>query len=139
MDVRGQTSTHRLRDEFGEWALNFANQFIFPARVKVTHRDKVDRALIRLYESSGRTDIFPAQPDKEFTVKGKQYPMNARQYTRYCEERGTAAYAAIKGVVSSERYAGMSDEDRADAIKDAISASNKQIDTQYKEMLGALD
>jgi hypothetical protein len=113
VNVWGQTTT---KDTFSEWALDFANKFILPTNIKVTNRDAVDRELIRVVESTGVTDFLPSDGNKYFTVKGQRYNMNARQYAEYSQERGQAAYAAIKEVMSSPVYMNASDESKADML-----------------------
>ena len=136
VDVWGRTAEN---DAFGEWALNFANSFILPTRIKITNRDAVDNELIRLVESTGSTNILPSDGDKYFTVKGKKYTMNAWQYTQYSRERGQASYAALKEIMRSDAYRQATDEERAAMLEKALKAAQKQVSTRWKEILGAFD
>ena len=136
VDVWGRTTQ---KDSFGEWALDFANKFILPTQVKVTNRDSVDRELIRVVESTGVTDFLPSDGNKYFTVNKQKYTMNARQYTQYSQERGQAAYAALKDTMAGASYKNASDEQKAAMLKKAIDAAYKQVSSQWKEKLGAYD
>ncbi len=132
--VTGET---RTQNSFGAWALDFANQFIFPGKVTVKNRDAVDEALIDLYESTGNVQIFPTLPNKYFKISTQpRYDMTASEYTDYCISRGNASYAAIKALMSSARYARMSDEERAEAIGDAITKAEATVSNEYKERFG---
>lgn len=134
--VTGET---RTQNSFGAWALDFANQFIFPGKVTVKNRDAVDEALIDLYESTGNVQIFPTLPNKYFKISTQpRYDMTASEYTDYCISRGNASYAAIKALMSSARYARMSDEERAEAIGDAITKAEATVSNEYKERFGLL-
>ena len=136
VDVWGRTN---VKDSFGEWALDFANKFILPTNIKVTNRDAVDNELIRIVESTGQVDFLPSDGAKYFKVKGETYKMNAKQYTEYSQERGQYAYAALKEVMTSPAYSAASDEERYNMLKKAIDAAYKQVNTIWKEKLGAFD
>ena len=127
------------KTSFADWALDFANKFILPVNVKVANRDAVDRELIRIVESTGNTDFLPSDGNKYFTVNKKKYKMNAKQYTEYSQERGQASYAALKEVMRSAAYKNASDEARADMLTKALKAAHKQVDTRWKDILGAFD
>jgi hypothetical protein len=136
VDVWGRTDT---KDSFSEWAWDFANKFILPTNVKVTNRDSVDNELIRVVESTGVTDFLPSDGNKYFTVNKQKYTMNAKQYTQYSQERGQAAYVALKDVMASASYKTASDEQKATMLKKAIDAAYKQVNNSWKEKLGAYD
>ena len=136
VNVWGQTNT---KDSFVDWALDFANKFILPTNVKVTNRDAVDNELIRVVESTGVTDFLPSDGNKYFTVNKQKYTMNAKQYTEYSQERGQAAYAALKDTMASASYKQASDEDKAALLKKALDNAYKVVNNQWKEKLGAYD
>ena len=134
VDVWGRTDT---KDSFGDWALDFANKFILPTNIKVTNRDAVDNELIRVVESTGVTDFLPSDGNKYFIVNKQRYEMDAKQYAQYSQERGQAAYAAIKDTMASASYKNASDENKAAMLKKALDAAYKQVSNQWKEKLGA--
>ena len=134
VDVWGRTDT---KDTFGEWAWDFFNKFVLPTNVKVTNRDSVDNELIRVVESTGVTDFLPSDGNKYFTVNKQKYTMNAKQYTEYSQERGQAAYAALKDTMASASYKNASDEDKAAMLKKALDSAYKVVNNTWKEKLGA--
>lgn len=136
VNVWGRTDT---KDSFGAWALDFANKFILSTNVKITNRDAVDNELIRVVESTGNVDFLPSDGSKSFTVKGQKYTMNAKQYTQFSQERGQAAYAALKDVMVSSAYQSATDEEKASMLKKALDAAYKQVNNVWKERLGAYD
>ena len=136
VNIWGQTST---KDSFGDWALDFANKFILPTNIKVTNRDAVDNELIRVVESTGNADFLPSDGAKYFKVNGETYKMNASQYTQYSQERGQAAYAALKDVMAGASYKTASDEQKAEMLKKALDNAYKQVNNVWKEKLGAYD
>ncbi len=136
VDVWGRTDK---KDTFGEWAWDFANKFILPTNVKTTNRDAVDNELIRIVESTGVTDFLPSDGAKYFTVNKVKYEMNAKQYSQYSQDRGQAAYAALKDTMASASYKMASDEQKASMLKKALDAAYKQVSNQWKEKLGAYD
>jgi hypothetical protein len=127
------------KDSFEAWALDFLNKFVLPGNVKVTNRDNVDNELVRLIDSTGEVDFLPSDGAKKFTVDGKNYPMTASQYTQFSQERGQASYAALKEVMRSEAYLKATDAEKAGMLEKALSAAQKQVNTVWKERLGALD
>ena len=136
VNIWGQTTT---KDSFGDWALDFANKFILPTNVKIANRDAVDNELIRLVESTGEVDILPSDGNKYFKVKGETYKMNASQYTQYSQERGQAAYAALKSVMASDAYRSASDEEKHKMLKKALDNAYLSVNNTWKEKLGAFD
>ena len=136
VDIWGRTDT---KDSLGEWLLDVANKFILPTNVKVSNRDAVDNELIRVVESTGVTDFLPSDGNKYFTVKGERYNMNARQYAQYSQERGQAAYVALKELMASPAYQAASDETKADMLNKAKEAAYKQVNNLWKEKLGVFD
>jgi hypothetical protein len=136
VDIWGRTDT---KDSLGEWLLDVANKLILPTNVRVSNRDAVDNELIRVVESTGVTDFLPSDGNKYFTVKGERYNMNARQYAQYSQERGQAAYVAIKELMASPAYQAASDETKADMLNKAKEAAYKQVSNLWKEKLGAFD
>ena len=127
------------KDTFMEWALDWANKFILPFGVKVAQKDAIDDELIRLVETTGNVDILPSDGDKKFKVDGETYPMTAAQYTEFSKDRGQASYAALKEVMLSSAYKTATDEERAGMLQNALSAAQKQVNTVWKEKLGAMD
>ena len=127
------------KDTFMEWALDWANKFILPVGVKIAQKDAIDDELIRLVETTGNVDILPSDGPKKFTVDGETYPMTAAQYTQYSKDRGQASYAALKETMLSSAYNTATDEERAGMLQNALSAAQKQVNTVWKETLGALD
>ena len=138
-DVNVWGRTTNTMDSFGRWALDAANKFILPVTVKIAQKDAVDNELIRLVESTGNVDILPSDGPKYFTVKGEKYPMTAAQYTEYSQDRGYASYAALKEAMNSDAYADASDEEKSNMLQNALSAAQKQVNTVWKEKLGAVE
>ena len=129
VDLYGQEVT---KDPFGDWALDFANKFIFPGTVNVKNRSLIDGELIRVYESTGNVDILPTAPQKYVTYNKVKYPMTAKQYTQYSEEYGQAVYAAIKTTVTSSGYRSSNDEKKADLLKKAIEKAESTVRDSWK-------
>lgn len=136
VDVWGRT---QRRTAFGEWALDFFNTFLSPGTVRVQNRTAVDEELIRLVEATGETGFLPTAGQKYFTVGGQRFEMDARQYTRYSQERGQACYAAIKSVLQSAQYRAADDAARAALLEQAVDNAEKTVSDKYKELLGAYD
>lgn len=136
VDVWGRT---QRRTAFGEWALDFFNTFLSPGTVRVQNRTAVDEELIRLVEATGETGFLPTAGQKYFTVGGQRFEMDARQYTRYSQERGQACYAAIKSVLQSAQYRAADDAARAALLELAVNNAEKTVSDKYKELLGAYD
>ena len=136
VNVWGRTTK---KDTFQEWALDFANKFILPANVKISNRDAVDDELIRVVETTGETSFLPSDGAKKFKYMGEDYKMTAEQYTEFSKDRGIASYAALKEVIASDAYQSAPDNERATMLENALKAAQKQVNTIWKEKLGAYD
>lgn len=121
VNLKGEREKNADYGNFGKWLLNFANQTILPAGVKLNTKSDVDIEIMRLFEATLDESIVPTKPSRKIQVYGKKYTMSNDEYTQYQETVGTAVYSCLTQLVNSAEYSRMNDAQRAEA-KCPISA-----------------
>ena len=59
------------------------NNFLNPAYTSTVKSSRMEKELLRLYESTGEASVFPSRADKYFTVDGERKDLTAEEYVRY--------------------------------------------------------
>ena len=103
-------------------------------------RDKTDRELIRLYESTGSVSFLPSIPSgtHKLTANHETHVMNSEEETEYRLAVCKAYYAAIRSVMADDDYDRLSDDARVDRLEDAVKNAKKQVDNEFKERFNLL-
>ena len=95
----------------------------------------MEKELLRLYEATGESGVFPERADKYFTVDGKRKDLTGEEYVRYATLKGQKSYKLVFDLVKSDAYKKLSNEEKAKAIKEAYDYANqkaKQAISNYK-------
>ena len=92
------------------------NNMLNPAYVSTIEASEMEEELMRLYEETGDSSVFPSRADKYFTVNSKQLNLNAAQYVSYAKAKGQTAYDLLTELTGSEAYKGMNDTDKVEAV-----------------------
>ena len=119
-------------DSFGEWALNFFNNFVSPVNVKIMDTSNVNTEVLRLVQKTGNTDFVPQNPKKYLTVDNERYNMTASQYTQYSREYNEATYAAITAVMSMPAYQNLTDDEKVKVLDSAYDSAKRAVQDKYK-------
>lgn len=101
------------------------NNFLNPAYTSSIDTSSMERELERLYEATGEGGVLPSRAAKYFTVDGARKDLTAEEYVRYATLKGQQSYELLSNLVSSQQYAAMSDQEKADAVKDAYKLANQ--------------
>lgn len=114
--------------------------FISPGYISEQVSTDAETALRDLYDETGEAAILPSKPQKYYKKDGKNVYLNAEQYAKLTEEKGTLALDAINALVESGAYQSMTNEERVSAIKDIYDYSSAlAANTVYgKELEGTI-
>ena len=108
----------------GGFAARLVNNFFNPAFLSKVNESDMEKELERLYKQTGET-VFPERPPKYFTVDGERKDLNADEYVTYATNKGRTAYTVVGGMVNSELYKSLPDNEKAAVVKDALSYANQ--------------
>jgi hypothetical protein len=100
-------------------------QFFSPAISRKISTSTVDKELLRVYTTTGQTDIFPARAPMKVTFEGKPYPLTPEQLTAYARALGTTTYVNLQAAMSVPGYWEKSEEDKADALTKAVDQASR--------------
>jgi len=102
------------------------NNFLNPAYTSTVEESKMEKELLRLYEKTGETSVFPKRADKYFTVDEKRKDLTAEEYVRYATLKGEKSYKAVTSLVNSSAYKKLTDAEKVKAIEDAYDYANQK-------------
>lgn len=92
------------------------NNFLNPSYSSKDQTTETDRELQRLYDA-GQTGVFPDRTAQSQKVDGEY--MTAEEYVQYATTKGQTSYDIVTDMINSDLYQGMTDEEKANAIKKA--------------------
>jgi hypothetical protein len=111
------------------------NNFLNPAYTSTIDESAMEKELLRLYESTGETKVFPSRADKYFTVDKARKDLTADEYVRYATLKGEKSYKLVSDLVNSKAYKKLDDGEKVKAISEAYDYANqkaKQAVSNYK-------
>ena len=111
------------------------NNFLNPAYTSTIEESAMEKELLRLYESTGETKVFPSRADKYFTVDKARKDLTADEYVRYATLKGEKSYKLVSDLVNSKAYKKLDDGEKIKAISEAYDYANqkaKQAVSNYK-------
>jgi hypothetical protein len=86
----------------------------------------MEEELLRLYEKTGESKVFPSRASKYFTVDGKRKDLTAEEYVRYATLKGEKSYKAVSDLVKSSAYKKLDDGEKVKAIDDAYTYADQK-------------
>ena len=110
-------------------AVRVVNNFLNPTMVKKKNITAVDKEVERLYKSTGDSEVIPSLPNKYMNYKNTQgnqvrKDFTANEYTKYVKERNNATLKDIDGLIKTQEYKNLSDEDKAKVISGLFDYNN---------------
>ena len=102
------------------------NNFLNPAYTSTIETSKMEKELLRLFEKTGESGVFPSRADKYFTVDSKRKDLTANEYVRYATLKGEKSYKLVSELVKSDAYKSLDDAEKVDAIKEAYNYANQK-------------
>lgn len=102
------------------------NNFVNPAYTSQVQNSAMEKELLRLYEATGESGVFPQRAEKYFTVDQERKDLTAQEYVKYATLKGQSAYQLVTDLVKDKKYQAMSDQDKAAAVENAYKLANQQ-------------
>lgn len=94
---------------------------------------EVDSELLRLAEATSDTNVFPSTADKTFKVSKETVRLNSQQYATYAKNRGQTAFDILQEAMDSKLYKSMSDEEKAEFVKDVYEYATAKAKAEISE------
>ena len=102
------------------------NNFVNPAYTSQIQTSEMEKELLRLYEATGESGVFPQRAEKYFTVDQERKDLTAQEYVKYAALKGQTSYQLATDLVKDKKYQTMSDQDKAAAVENAYKLANQQ-------------
>ncbi len=112
IDIYGQEKKNVGGTFFGRLAYNMLS----PGYYANKEMDSTDEELLRLYESTGETKVFPTSAKKTVTNEGQSYTFTDKEYTAYQKSSWSLQDQYIKEFINDEEYNNYTDEEKASII-----------------------
>jgi hypothetical protein len=119
VDAWGRTT------EYANPLMNALNQFINPSYVSEERTGEVEAELQKLYDA-GQKGVFPKRReqstkvsvrDKDSNIIEERY-LTAKEYEQFNRTQGQTSFKLVSELISSDAYASMNDDQKAEAIED---------------------
>lgn len=137
IDIKGQEVTHGGKDIKG-YTSRILQNFFNPARVGTGEMTPVDKEIDRLYNQSGKKDIFPRVSPNYFTDKTIKYELTTEEKAQWQRTMGQYTYRKINELILSPRYKLLQDYSdnsktytRAKAINGIIEDAYEKAKAEY--------
>ena len=102
------------------------NNFVNPAYTSQIQTSEMEKELLRLYEATGESGVFPQRAEKYFTVDQERKDLTAQEYVKYAALKGQTSYQLVTDLVKDKKYQAMSDQDKVAAVENAYKLANQQ-------------
>ena len=99
----------------GSTAERFLENFLSPGYYSDNNASWLENELLRLYEATGES-VVPERTTMSTKVDGER--LTPKDYQEYAETLGQTQYELLQDLMSYAYYGQMSDEERAEAVKD---------------------
>ena len=109
---------------------------VFPWARKELNSNSVDKELVKVYKNTGDKAVLPDSINKEITINKQKYTMTSGEYSKYKKQYGENSYKLLNGLVTSNGYKKMSDEEKRVAISKVYSYATEQIKVDYAKQNG---
>lgn len=129
LDAHGNAIERPGGNFFGRLLLNTLS----PGYLSISSAEDVDRELLRLYEQTGNTGVLP-KPSTEttyVTVDGENVKFTEGEVASYFQNYASYAFSELSGIVASDGYKEMTDEEKADLIEGVFSDASDYAKTEF--------
>ena len=112
------------------------NNMLSPGTYSSNKETATDKELKRLYESSGESGVLPKMGSKYISYKAdgkksKTYYLTSKEYTKYQTKYGQDNFKAVSELLCSDVYKNMSDEDKANAVKEIYTYNAQMANKEF--------
>lgn len=122
----------------GNFMQRFFQQFVSPGYASTVNITDVSEELMRLYRQTGTSGLFPSTPQKYFKIRGIRRDLSKEEYFDYATFKGQTQADLVDEAIHSEEYGKLTDEQKAEVIKDIYSYAGAlakcQLDYSYEEI-----
>lgn len=129
------TGEYDSKAGLGDYLLSIMNNFGSPVNVQIIKTDAAKDEIVRLVEQTGNVNFIPKNPSKYFTQGGKQYNLNAKEYTEYSKDHNETVWACLVDTINSEEYQNASDDERSDMLEKAYKNSHNAMLKKWKAII----
>ncbi len=112
-------------EDTGSLLERIVNNFINPAYTDHVDTRAMENELLRLYEATGESGVFPKRVSKYFNVNGKRKDLTAEEYVKYATVAGTEARRLVTELTASREYREMDNDERVHAVEYAYQLARK--------------
>lgn len=112
-------------------ALRALENGVFPWARKELNSNNVDKEIIKVYESTGESSVFPDTINKNLTIDKKKYVMTSKEFAKYKKQFGETSYELLKNLINSDGYKKLSGSQKQLAIEKIYSYSTEQVKIDY--------
>jgi hypothetical protein len=107
----------------GAWGLRALENIVFPFYMKNLRTNPVETELLRLSKATGDNSMLPSTLSKSFSIDGESINLTAKQYEKAKSTYGKTSLKLLGDLMGTQAYAAMDDEQKAAAIKNALTVS----------------
>ena len=113
------------------------NNFAFPGTVNQFRQSDVSSEIERLYEATGDAGVYPDRnAPTSVTADGTKYRLTSDERRSYHEIYGNTIQENVEKLLKDQRYAGMSDSERAAVIGDIKQYASYKAKQAYMKSKG---
>lgn len=110
-----------------------AQNFLSPGYVSQSNVTPVDAELDRLYNATGEKSVLPSYADKSIKFDGETINFTAMQYLKYSTEKGQKSHELLDGLITSEQYATLQDDEKVKLVENLYEYSNALAKTKVSD------
>lgn len=114
------------------------NNFINPAYTSDITTSAMEEELLRLYEQTGESSVFPSRAARYFTVDKERKDLTAEEYVKYATAKGEKAYDILTELTESKAYEAMDNPEKVDIISRVYTYANATAKTAVSDYEPAL-
>jgi len=103
------------------------------SRCKDISNDIVDKEINTLYDKTKETSIIPKNISKDFVIDGQRYRLTNKEYNEYQAQYGKTTHKTITEVMKSSTYKDLSDNEKADIIKEIYSDTKEILKKKFAD------
>ncbi len=122
----------------GNFLQRFFQQFVSPGYASTVNVDDISEELMRLYRQTDVSGLFPSTPQKYLKIRGERRDLSKEEYFNYATFKGQTQADLVDEAIHNGEYAKLTDEQKAEVIKDIYSYAGAlakcQLEYSYEEL-----
>ena len=102
----------------------FFAQNLNPGQLGNNNPTPLDDEIQRIYDATGNENVFPLNAGRYIKSGDKQINLTNEQHSNYQKTMGQRSYKLAEGLINSEGFKGLSDDEKASVLKKAYDLAN---------------